>query len=170
MEPKLCLVGNCQDDAEVDARYCYSHLCVGPDDDDSWCGRRKKSSADQCPACACTWVFKPGGCDSDNDTVGERCEYPVEGDNGSCQNHDPPCSMCQDFRATRAWEDGDEQDVCADCYQSFSWMRKSNPKPTPKLIPTNKPLVVSADGTRLVSQDDSPIQEVQRGTKRGRVA
>ncbi|KAK7926454.1 hypothetical protein PG985_003452 [Apiospora marii] len=153
MEPKPCRVSNCDLDAEGDdAKYCWRHLCEGIED--SWCGRRKKASADQCPACTCTWVFKPGGCDSDNHVVGERCEWPVEGDNGRCRNHDPPCSMCQDFRATRSWGDGDEGrpdlDVCADCYDSFSWMRKPKPKP--------KPVVVSADGTR-----------VQHSTKRRRL-
>ncbi|KAK8129123.1 hypothetical protein PG984_010231 [Apiospora sp. TS-2023a] len=146
-----------EEDEKVKVIYCEEHCCRGLDDG-PFCGRSKSESADQCPACTCTWVYQPGGCDSDNHIVGERCERPVEGDNGRCEDHDPPCSSCQDNRATRSWSgDRDEPEVCWNCYESFSWMRKSKskPKPKPKSVKTKKPLVVTADGTRLVRQDGS---------------
>ncbi|KAK7957638.1 hypothetical protein PG988_012486 [Apiospora saccharicola] len=166
-KPRPCHVPNCGRDIEDDDIEDEEDDDI--EDEEDYEEEEEEDDEKECPACTCTWVYQPGGCDSDNHTVGERCEWPVEGDNGRCERHDPPCSMCQDNRATRSWSgDRDEQDVCGDCYQSFSWMRKSKPKP--KSVKTKMSSVVSADLTRLATQDDSPVPEVQRGTKRRKIA
>ncbi|KAK8052605.1 hypothetical protein PG993_003990 [Apiospora rasikravindrae] len=79
MAAKRCQRPHCKEDADADERYCYIHLCVGTDD--SWCGRRKSSDADQCPDCTCTYVFQPGkDFFNDNHTVGDQCKYLADGE------------------------------------------------------------------------------------------